>query len=107
MLPKKNRADKKAVEKIFKEGKFINSQNLTFKFFYIKENKKMISVFVPKSLVKLAVKRNSLRRVLYTTLKKHLKDFPVGIIGVFLFKKKEDNKITLENEVKNILTKIN
>ena len=32
MLPKKNRVNTKNVEKIFKEGFFVNSQNLTFKF---------------------------------------------------------------------------
>ena len=30
MLPKKNRVDKKTIERIFKEGKFINSPKFNF-----------------------------------------------------------------------------
>ena len=69
MLPKKNRADRKAVEKIFKEGKFINSQNLTFKFLPNSSTLPQISFIVPKNVAKLAVKRNYLRRLGYSALK--------------------------------------
>lgn len=123
MLPKKNRADKKAVEKIFKEGKFVNSPNLTFKF-VMRGNKDFlmsnteascsllkplfprISVIVPKSVAKLAVKRNSLRRLLYSILMKYIKDLPVSLVGVFIFKKAENDTIILENEIKTIFNKI-
>jgi len=107
MLKKINRADKKTVEKIFRDGKFLNSLNLTFKFFKIPQVSKKISVIVPKSVAKLAVKRNLLRRLGYKALEKHFSDFPSGIIGVFVFKKYQEDAPTLENEIKNILTKIN
>ena len=107
MLPKKNRADKKTIGKIFKEGSFISSPVLTFKF--ILDNNgatPQISFIAPKNIAKLAVKRNFLRRLGYAVLKKHLKDLPAGLAGVFVFKKFEDNILTLENEIKTILHKM-
>ena len=107
MLKKINRADKKTVEKIFKEGKFLNTLNLTFKFFKTSQIGKKISVLVPKSVAKLAVKRNLLRRLGYKALEKHIEGFPSGIMGVFVFKKYQDDVSIIENEIKNVLAKIN
>lgn len=122
MLPKKNRADKKAVERIFKEGKFINSPFLTFKFILKKENTGQtcenhrsdlctnvprISFIAPKSVAKLAVKRNLLRRIGYNALGKYLNQFPAGILGAFVFKKYQEDTSIIENEIKDILSKIN
>lgn len=106
MLPKKNRVDKKTIEKIFKKGKFVNSLNLTFKF--IKTNgERRISFITPKTISKKAVIRNSLRRRGYIILKKYFNKFPIGITGVFIFKKYQDDVLIIENEIKNILNKIN
>ena len=114
MLKKINRADKKTVEKIFKacppngrEGKFLNSFNLTFKFLKTSQTGKKISVLVPKNVVKLAVKRNLLRRLGYRALEKHILNLPSGIMGVFIYKKYQDDIHILENEIKNIFIKIN
>lgn len=108
MLLKKNRADKKAVEKIFKEGRFLNSPNLTFKFILNNHSSPpRISFIVPKSVAKKAVERNHLRRLGYSILKKHLDSSPTGLLGVFVFKKYQDDILILENEVKNIFAKIN
>ena len=108
MLLKKNRADKKAVEKIFKEGKFFNSPNLTFKFIQNDSGSApQISFIAPKSVAKLAVKRNSLRRLGYNALKKYINNFPLGTVGVFVFKKSQVDVLIIENEIKNILSKIN
>lgn len=107
MLPKKNRAVIKEVDRIFKEGIFLNSPNLTFKYF--KNNNKVvkISFIAPKNIAKLAVKRNLLRRRGYSALGKHIADFPLGITGAFVFRKYQDDVSTLSNEIKNILSKIN
>ena len=109
MLPKKNRADKKAVERIFKEGRFLNSLNLTFKYIKTQEDKNpsRISFVAPKSVAKLAVKRNLLRRLGYNILGKYFNKIPVGILGVFVFKKYQTDPQIIENEIKNILPKIN
>ena len=108
MLPKKNRADRKAVEKIFKEGKFFNSSNLTFKYVLSgASGPPRISFVAPKSVSKLAVKRNLLRRHGYDVVGKHLNQFPAGIVGVFIFKRYQDDVLIIENEIKNILSKIN
>ncbi len=107
MLPKKNRADKKAVEKIFKKGKFVDSLNLTFKFLIIPEKERKISFIAPKNIAKKAVERNHLRRLGYSALEKILNNFPAGIAGTFVFKRYENNILIIENEIKNILNKIN
>ncbi|MEK7572736.1 MAG: ribonuclease P protein component [Patescibacteria group bacterium] len=107
MLPKKNRAGKKAVEKIFKDGIFIDSNNLNLK--YILENNAtppQISFIVPKTIEKKAVRRNYLRRCGYIILKKYFNKIPNGFLGVFIFKKYQNNILTLENEIKIILNKI-
>ena len=106
MLPKKNRVDKKTIGKIFKEGRFVNSPNLTFKF--IKTNdERRISFIAPKTISKKAVIRNLLRRRGYIILKKYFNKLPVGVAGVFIFKKYQDDVSIIENEIKNILNKIN
>ena len=107
MLPKKNRASTKEVEKIFKEGNFLNSPNLTFKYFKNNSKEIKISFIAPKSIAKLAVKRNLLRRRGYAALLKNTKLSPLGITGVFIFKKYQDDISILENEIKNIFSKIN
>ena len=121
MLSKKNRVDKKEIDLIFKKGRFVGSQNLTLKFFINldKTKEKKISFITPKSVSKKAVIRNLLRRRGYAVLEKYMKQFPVAILGVFIFNKKSTeffggrkNKkykpiLNLENEIKNILNKIN
>ena len=106
MLPKKNRASVKEVKKIFKEGKFAVSPSLTFKYFKNPNKGWKISFIAPKIVAKLAVKRNLLRRRGYTALEKHIKEFPLQITGVFIFKKYQDNISILSNEIKAILAKI-
>jgi ribonuclease P protein component len=108
MLPKKNRVSKKDIDEIFKKKNFIGSDSLTFKFL-LKDNFKVrkISFIAPKNIARLAVKRNLLRRRGYVALEKYINQFPSGILGVFIFKKYQDNILTIENEIKNILNKIN
>ena len=110
MLSKQNRADKKQIEKIFKEGRFLSFPNLTFKFFINVQalpRQAQISFIAPKSVAKLAVKRNLLRRRGYSILEKYIHQFPTGLVGAFVFKKYQDNISIIENEIKTILNKIN
>lgn len=107
MLLKKNRVNKKEIDKIFKEGRFVNSSDLTFKYITNSSKLTKISFIAPKNVAKLAVRRNLLRRKGYRAFKKYLEYFPAGIVGAFVFKKYQDNTLILENEIKNILSKIN
>jgi len=111
MLPKRNRVVKKEVDLIFKQGRFIASPNFTFKFVKIPTSQTCgnarISFIAPKSVAKLAVKRNLLRRRGYSVLGKYIDHFPAGILGVFVFKKYQDDVSVIENEIKTILSKIN
>ena len=108
MLAKKNRVNTKEIDEIFKEGKSLNFPILTFRYFKNSNNKEAkISFTASKNIAKSAVKRNLLRRRGYTALKKYVQLFPSGIVGIFIFKKYQDNISILENEIKNIFTKIN
>jgi|SRR3989344_3515372 len=108
MLLKKNRADRKAVEEIFKKGKTINLSSLAFKFILINNhNFPCVSFIAPKNIAKLAVQRNLLRRKGYSILKKYINQFPSNISGIFIFKKYQEDVLIIENEIKNILSKIN
>ena len=121
MLPKKNRADKKAIESIFKDGRFVSSPNLTLKFIHTKESGKRISFVVPKTVSKSAVVRNLLRRRGYALDQKYFDLFPTSFTGAFIFGKKskavfggaqnKKNKVyqpkeNLEAEIKIILNKL-
>ncbi|MES2023461.1 MAG: ribonuclease P protein component [Patescibacteria group bacterium] len=134
MLPKKNRLDRKLVENIFKNGRFLNSLNLSFKFLpqqsntphpnplLIKERGQnantRISFITPKTASKKAVIRNLLRRRGYAVLKKYINHLPSGFTGAFVFGKKSVENFggkkktnynpiqNLENEIKNIIAKI-
>lgn len=106
MLPKKNRADKKSVERIFKEGRFVNSPNLSFKFIVNNSSKeKKVSFIVPKSVTKEATKRTYLRRRGYIILKKYFSELPLGVSAVFIFKRAITSPL-LEEEIKTILRKL-
>jgi len=120
MLKKKNRADRKTIAKIFQDGAFVNSPNLTFKFIFDPRFKiPIISFITPKTVSKSAVKRNTLRRRGYGVLQNYFNDLPNNLAGVFVFgknslahfagrKNKKHNPIlNLEDEIKNILSKIN
>ncbi len=108
MLAKKNRASTKIVEKVFKTGKFINSQFLSFKYMLNKGvSDRKISFLAPKNIAKIAVKRNALRRLGYRVLKQYVNEFPAGIEGVLVYKKPLNTAVEVENEIKNILNKIN
>ncbi len=89
MLPKRNRADKNTVEKIFKEGKFINSQNISFKYILDKDFIiPHISFIAPKSMAKKAVDRNFLRRRGYFILKRYFDTPPLTHCWCISFWKK-------------------
>ena len=60
-----------------------------------------------KNKEKFAVIRNLLRRRGYSALQKNIKLSPFGLLGVFIFKKYQDDILMLENEIKNIFSKIN
>jgi ribonuclease P protein component len=106
MLPKTNRADKKTIDRIFSGGKFINSPALTFKYIFTEGGTPRISFIAPKSVAKLAVKRNSLRRRGYDILRRKPYRLPAGIAGVFIFKSYENNAEKLGKEIEAITSKI-
>jgi len=119
MLSKKSRLDKKVVEKIFKEGRFVNSPNISLKYILLRDGSlPRVSFISPKTASSSAVVRNLLRRRGYAVLKKYFQNIPLGFLGVFIFGKKSvsvfggkkstaHNPImNLDREIKGILSKI-
>ena len=106
MLPKKNRANKKDIEKLFKNRGFFFSPNLTFRYskLSIPGMDSRISFIVPKKVTKSAVLRNKLRRIGYIALEKHLNLLNMPVSGVFSFTK--NNTENIENEIKDLLSKV-
>ena len=103
MLPKANRVDKKTIDQIFTQGRFLSSATLHFK--YLKTGSRpRISFIAPKSMAKLAIKRNALRRLGYAALEKTAP--PGGIAGVFIFKRYENDTKKLGQEIETIFSKI-
>lgn len=107
MMPKKNRAGTNEVKEIFKTSNSLGSPSFSLRYTKGAGNDTKISFIVPKSVTKLAVKRNQLRRRGYAVLRKLSQGLPSGITGVFIFKRKEENVSVIENEIKNLLNKIN
>ena len=107
MLPKKQRAETKTIEKIFKKGDFFNSPNLTFRFIKTSQlGSPRISFIVPKGISKSAVKRNLLRRHGYSALEKKIHEFPTGLIGAFVFKKFESSVAVIGKDINMIISKL-
>jgi ribonuclease P protein component len=106
MLSKAKRADKKTIDQIFSGGKFINSQTLTFKYILTGVSAARVSFIAPKSVAKLAVERNRLRRRGYDALKTESAGLPPGVYGVFIFKKYEEDRKKIKKEIETIFGKI-
>jgi len=109
MLPKKNRAGRKTVKKIFKDGVFVGSSNLNLK--YVLENNTtppQISFIISKTVEKKAVRRNYLRRRGYIILKNYLNRIPNGFFGLFIFNKIKPihSAFNIEDEIKTIFNKL-
>lgn len=107
MLPKKNRASKRDLDNLFKSKVFLSSDFFSFKYAVAGKKAPKISFVVPKSVAKLATDRNSLRRVGYLAVSPYFKNLPIGLVGVFFFKKSEKSLSKIQNEVEKILNKIN
>jgi len=109
MLPKKNRANKKTIEKIFKKSIFIGSHSLNLKYFFNKDNTSpRVSFIVPKTVEKKATERNFLRRKGYLILEKYWNKIPNDFVGVFIFNKQKEKNLpeVIEEDIKIILNKI-
>ena len=107
MLPKKNRVDRKSINLLFTKGRSLGSPLFTFKFLLTgTKQAPRIAFTAPKSVAKIAVRRNLLRRLGYRAVENHLSHLPVGLMGVFLFRKYEDDVTKLTRDIENILHKV-
>ncbi len=104
MLPKKYRASRKVVDKIFKKSSVLSSPALNFKFIN-SPGSLNISFIVPKNVSKSAVKRNLLRRRGYKAVQKNFTRLPKDISGVFILKSPAPAG-DLEKEIALILSKL-
>lgn len=82
MTPKKNRVTKELFLSTMSEGKALFGSIFVFR--YINQVKPQYSVVAPKSVAKLAVSRNKLRRQGYNAIRSFC---PKQGLGLFFYKK--------------------
>lgn len=86
MLPRKYRVATKQVEEAFKKGRVVHTNSLFSCRFVSTNESPVFSVVVPKTIIKQAVKRNTIRRRWYGALHPYIQKPKKGIY-VFLLKK--------------------
>lgn len=106
MISKKHRVNKDLFDKIFKQGVMIHSPIFMFKYIKSLENKGLFAFVAPKTVAKSAVKRNSLRRKGYNSLRNI--GILTGISGVFFYKKGSEgaNSKEIKESIELILKNI-
>lgn len=104
MIPKKKRMTKDVFLSVMKEGKILSSPLFLLRFFNYGGPK--YACVVPKSVEKMATKRNSLRRKGYNALRvaQPLPHFT----GIFFFKKGSEkaNPLEIKDQIQGLLNKI-
>lgn len=100
--------DKHLFHEVFSSGKTISGEHLYVKTLLI-DGESKFSFSVPKSVVKKAAARNSLKRKGYSCLEEIIKEPPKGVVVIFFFKKGAQHltKKELCSEIRTLLTKIN
>jgi ribonuclease P protein component len=87
MLPKNKRVTTELFKKVLKEGKSIHTPALSFKYYReTTPGLSRFSVFVPKKVLKLASKRNYLKRKINTSLSKVYSKVENSFVGVIYAK---------------------
>lgn len=108
MLPKNKRVTTELFQKILKEGKSLHTPALSFR--YLREttpDSSRFSVFVPKKVLKLATKRNYLKRKVNSALRSVYPQLRNSFIGVVYAKNTTINLTVTEiaEELKNLFKK--
>lgn len=111
MILKNNRISKKDFDLIMKKGRIFNSDLFSLKIFKNVENKGFfgykVSIVVSKKLAKTAVKRNKIRRRVYSVLNKELlkktKNFDNKNLFLIFFAKNGSEKATFEDQKNDII----
>lgn len=87
MLSKQNRVNKHLFGDIIKKGVGYYAQNISLKIINTTDEKPKFAVSVPKKEVKTAVKRNLLKRRVFSILEKTALKTKFGFVAVFFLKK--------------------
>lgn len=102
MLPKKKRVTKDIFQDIMDKGNVVHGSFFILR--YLKQDIPQYAVVAPKKIAKTAVKRNSLRRKVYNTLR--LYDLKSNA-GIFFYKKEAllASPTDIKNDIDSILKK--
>ena len=92
MLPPKNRADRKLLMQILKEGKSFFSNNIFLKTTPINQSNSVFAFVVSAKTIKKATDRNKLKRRTRHIIKTTLEEIKKGVGVVIFFKKGVKNK---------------
>ena len=102
MLPKRNRNDRKAVARIFREGRTVGTPALSLKFFVGSGDLRRVSFITPRKVAPRPAARNLLRREGYRALMSHWQELPAGFQGVFILHKHSEN---ISKEMHKLISK--
>jgi len=109
MLPRHNRIPKSDFKKIFKEGRYLHSNNLILLYYRNNSIEEPQFAAIIKSKVTGAVGRNRIKRMIKRLLKKHLYSIKSDYQIIFMVKNdlKDTRVNSLEEEIKYLFDKAN
>ncbi len=108
MIPSSRKVDKTLFKTLVSKGKWVNSDHFNGRVLLLGGNyKSKISVVVPKKLEKSAVKRNVLKRRLYSVVRNCLGQMVTGSVCALFVKKGFSTKelTLLKKEVSDFMVK--
>ena len=105
MIPSKRKLNTAIFKAVLEKGKNYHTENFSLKVFRYGNNDSRFSVAVPKKLEKSAVKRNTMKRLMYGLLHQLFPIVKQGNLSVFFLRKKINAKflLLLNNDIKKVL----
>ncbi|MDO8590628.1 MAG: ribonuclease P protein component [bacterium] len=92
MIPSRRKVTTGLFKSVLEKGRNFNSDSFSLKVFSLGSDAARFSVVVPKKLEKSAVKRNAIKRRVYSLLRLLLPIAKPGSICTFFIKKKVDTR---------------
>lgn len=88
MIPSPRKVDKTLFKTLTSKGRWVNSDHFNGRVLLLcGQEKSKVSVVVPKKLEKSAVKRNVLKRRMYSIVRGHLNQMVLGSVCALFVKK--------------------
>lgn len=106
MLPKKFKIKKNEFYIFKKKCLKINEKSCFLRYVYL-DNCKKIGIVVPKKYIKLATKRNNIKRIMYRIIADQFKNLKMGYYLFYYTNSDNIKKEDIKLQIVNLITKIN